>query len=174
MPKEYIVRKAMAAAALMAGLANMPTQSQTQRFEDINGLEALVIARIGAAVGQPGGPVAPIDRRLKLAACPGTPVIEGPVMGAAVVRCEAIGWRIRVPLRAAIMPAAAARSAMLVRKGDPVEMVAQGSSFSVSTQMMADEDGGRGDMIRVRADRKSAPVVARVVDVGVVSAPGFN
>lgn len=166
------MRKAIVAIALMIGSVT-PAHAQTQRFEDINGLEALVVGRLGASVGQPGGPAAPVDRRLKLAACPGTPVIEGPVLGAAVVRCEALGWRIRVPLRATNM-APAAPAAMLVRKGDPVEMVASGLAFSVSTQMIADEDGAKGDMIRVRADRKSAPVVARIVDAGIVSAPGFN
>jgi hypothetical protein len=40
--------------------------------------------------------------------------------------------------------------------------------------MIADEDGARGDMIRVRADRRSDPVLARVVEMDVVSVPGFN
>src|SRR3546814_2496880 len=70
--------------------------AQTQRFEDINGLEAMVVAKFGAAIGQPGGPAAPIDRRLKLAACPDTPSVEGPVMGAAVIRCAPVGWRIQI------------------------------------------------------------------------------
>lgn len=174
MPKEYIVRKAIAAGAVLVALAGTPAAAQPPRFEDVNGLEALVVARLGAGIGQPGGPAAPIDRRLKLAACPDTPIIEGPAMGAAVVRCEAIGWRIRVPLRAGATTAGASRTAPLVRKGDPVQLVAGGASFVVSTLMFADEDGAKGDMVRVRADRKSAPIIARVVDAGVVSAPGFN
>ena len=168
------MRKAIAATALLLGLAAMPTMAQTQRFEDINGLEAMVVGTLGTSIGQPGGPVAPIDRRLKLAACPGTPIIESPALGAVTVRCEALGWRIRVPLRVTAPAGLASSAAMLVRKGDPVELVASGPAFSVSTQMIADEDGARGDMIRVRADRKSAPIVARIVDTGVVSAPGFN
>lgn len=168
------MRKAIAATALLLDLAAVPVMAQIQHFEDINGLEAIVVGRLGASVGQPGGPVAPIDRRLKLAACPGTPIIEGPALGAATVRCEALGWRIRVPLRGTATANPSAPAAMLVRKGDPVELVASGPAFSVSTQMIADEDGARGDMIRVRADRKSAPIVARIVDTGVVSAPGFN
>ncbi|MBK5264103.1 MAG: flagella basal body P-ring formation protein FlgA, partial [Alphaproteobacteria bacterium] len=120
-----------------------------QRFEDLNGLDALVAARLGAGIGQSGGPAAPIDRRLKLAACPDTPTIEGPAMGAATVRCDAIGWRIRVPLRVGATPAAAQQGAsILVKKGDPVQLVAGGASFSVSTMMIADEDGARGEMIR--------------------------
>ncbi|HEY9581022.1 MAG TPA: flagella basal body P-ring formation protein FlgA [Rhizorhapis sp.] len=148
--------------------------AQTQRFEDINGLEAMVVAKFGAAIGQPGGPAAPIDRRLKLAACPDTPSVEGPVMGAAVIRCAPVGWRIRVPLRAGEMAAASDKAAILIKKGDPVQLIAGNASFTVSTTMIADEDGAQGDMIRVRADRRSAPVVARVVENGIVRAPGFN
>jgi flagella basal body P-ring formation protein FlgA len=166
------VRKAISAGLTLLALTTVPAMAQ--RFEDLNGLDALVVARLGAGVGQSGGPAAPIDRRLKLAACPDTPTIEGPVMGAAVVRCDAIGWRIRVPLRAGSTPAAAQGAAILVKKGDPVQLIAGGASFSVSTMMIADEDGARGDMIRVRADRRSDPVLARVVEMDVVSVPGFN
>ena len=168
------MRNAIPYAAILMALTASPAAAQAQRFEDVAGLEALVVARLGAGIGQAGGPVAPIDRRLKLAACPDTPAIEGPAMGAAVVRCAALGWRIRVPLRVYAAAPASQRTATLVRKGDPVELVAGGASFTVSTQMIADEDGAQGEMIRVRADRSAAPIVARVVDVGLVSAPGFN
>jgi flagella basal body P-ring formation protein FlgA len=168
------VRNAIPYAAIVIALTAVPAAAQAQRFEDVAGLEAIVVARLGAGIGQAGGPVAPIDRRLKLAACPDTPAIEGPAMGAAVVRCAALGWRIRVPLRVNAAASASQRTATLVRKGDPVELVAGGASFTVSTQMIADEDGAQGEMIRVRADRSAAPIVARVVDVGLVSVPGFN
>lgn len=171
------VRKALAAGLLLLASGTAPALAeQPQRFEDLNGLEALVVARLGAPVGQPGGPAAPIDRRLRLAACPDTPSIDAPAMGAVAVRCDAVGWRIRVPVsggaRAGAMPVQ--NQQMLVRKGDPVQLVAGTANFTVSTMMIAEEDGARGDMIRVRADRKSEPVVARVVENGVVRAPGFN
>ena len=168
------MRNVIPYGAILMALTAGPAAAQAPRFEDITGLETLVVARLGAGIAQAGGPVAPIDRRLKLAACPDTPVIEGPAMGAAVVRCAALGWRIRVPLRADAAAFAPQRTATLVRKGDPVELVAGGASFTVSTQMIADEDGAQGQLIRVRADRRSDPIVARVVDMGVVSAPGFN
>lgn len=172
------VGKALAAGLLLLAPGIVFAAAQPQRFEDLNGLEALVIARLGAPVGQPGGPAAPIDRRLRLAACPNTPSIDAPAMGAVAVRCDAIGWRIRVPLagggRASPTPATMQGQQTLVRKGDPVQLVAGNASFTVSTMVIAEEDGARGDMIRVRADRKSEPVVARVVENGVVKAPGFN
>src|SRR3546814_5565033 len=89
----------------------------------------MVVAKFGAAIGQPGGPAAPIDRRLKLAACPDTPSVEGPVMGAAVIRCAPVGWRIRVPLRAGEMAAASDKAAILIKKGDPVQLIAGNASL---------------------------------------------
>jgi flagella basal body P-ring formation protein FlgA len=149
---------------------------------------------VGANLGEPGGPAAPVDRRLRLAACPATPTVEGPVFGAAMVKCEALGWRIRVPLvagaaaaasgpvpRAAApanrftrpaAPAVASREAV-VRKGDPVQLMAGNAAFSVSRMMIADEDGAIGQTIRVREDKKSAPIFAQVVEMGVVQIPGF-
>jgi len=40
--------------------------------------------------------------------------------------------------------------------------------------MVADEDGAMGETIRVREDKKSAPIFAQVVEMGVVRIPGFN
>ena len=61
-----------------------------------------------------------------------------------------------------------------VRKGDPVQLMAGNASFSVSRMMIADEGGAVGDTIRVREDRKSPPIFAQIVEMGVVRVPGFN
>ncbi len=52
--------------------------------------------------------------------------------------------------------------------------MAGNASFSVSRMMIADEDGAIGETIRVREDKKSSPVLAQIVDMGVVRIPGFN
>lgn len=167
-------------------------QAQVQRFENLDRLDSLVAMTVGAAVGEPGGALSPVDRRLKLAACPQLPEVNGPVFGAAMVECKALGWRIRVPLQgggaAMAAPVAQARSGgfarpaaamaqpakvAVVRKGDPVQLVAGGSSFTVSRLMVADEDGAPGDMIRVREDRRSTPILAQVVEIGIVRVPGI-
>lgn len=163
-----------------------------QKFENLDRIDSLVTMTVGANMGQPGGPVAPVDRRLKLAACPQVPNVDGPVFGAAIVKCDALGWRIRVPLvpggaaAAALAPTPvqarmatarqvpATQKLMVVRRGDPVELVAGGANFSVSRQMVADEDGAPGDMIRVREDKKSPPVIAQVVEIGVVRISSFK
>lgn len=175
----FIAAMALAAAAAQPALAQ-------QKFENLDRLDGLVAMTVGANIGEPGGPVAPVDRRLRLAACPVTPSVEGPTFGAAIVKCDSLGWRIRVPLSgggaATVAPVArygavAARPAqrdLVVKRGDPVQLIAGNASFSVSRVMIADEDGAVGDTIRVREDKKAAPVLAQVVEMGTVRIPGFN
>lgn len=170
-------------AAMLGGNAVQAQAPAQQKFENLDRLDGIVAVTVGANMGQPGGPAAPIDRRLHLAACPQTPSVEGPVFGAAVVKCDAIGWRIRVPLvpGGANMPAprTASRAAVqapkdtVVKRGDPVQLVAGGGTFSISRAMIADEDGAMGEMIRVREDKKAPPVIAQVVEMGIVRVPGI-
>lgn len=174
------------ALAASLGLFAQPALAQ-QKFENLDRIDSLVAMTVGANLGEPGGPRAPVDRRLRLAACPTTPSVEGPVFGAAMVKCEALGWRIRVPLVAGAAAAAsgpvpryapaAARPVVkeaVVKKGDPVQLTAGNSSFEVSRVMIADEDGAIGETIRVREDKRSTPIFAQVVDMGIVRIPGFK
>ncbi|HEX7742582.1 MAG TPA: flagella basal body P-ring formation protein FlgA [Sphingobium sp.] len=169
---------------LLSAAGAQPASAQ-QKFENLDRIDGLVAMTVGANIGEPGGPVAPVDRRLRLAACPGTPSVDGPTFGAAIVKCDALGWRIRVPLAtgglASAAPAArygaAARAVqreIVVKRGDPVQLMAGNTSFSVSRMMIADEDGAVGQTIRVREDKKSTPVLAQVVEMGTVRIPGFN
>ncbi len=155
-----------------------------QQFENLDRLDSIVAMSVGANIGEPGGAVAPVDRRLKLAACPQVPQMSGMMYGAAMIECKPLGWRIRVPLNpggqqqpmASMQSTAYGRMApvqkqVVVKKGDPVQLIAGGSAFMVTRMMIADEDGAPGDMIRVREDKKSDPVMARVQETGVVRAP---
>lgn len=146
-----------------------------QGFQNVDQLERDLVAALGAGVGDPGGPMAPVDRRLKLAQCPGNLVFDAPVMGAVAVRCPTLGWRIRVPLIRSATQANAAvaveRQEPVIRRGDPVEIVAGGPFFQVSTQAVAEQDGAPGARIRVRSAPKSPPIVAEVVKTGIVRIP---
>lgn len=180
-----MARHAAKLLAFLALLTGGPALAQ-QRFENLDRIDSLVAMTVGATIGQPGGAVAPVDRRLRLAACPAMPEVTGPAFGAAIVQCQAIGWRIRVPLRldqAAVAgrPAAYGRTAVtarskeiLIKRGDPVQLVAGGAAFTVSRQMIADEDGAAGDLIRVRNDARSDPVLAQIMENGIVRVPGFK
>lgn len=157
-----VFRHLMLTAAFAA-----PAAVQAQAFQNVDQLETALVSALGAGVGEPGGPAAPIDRRLKLAQCPQAPVFDAPMLGAVAVRCASLGWRIRVPL-ARGLSASAVREEPVIRKGDPVELIAGGRYFEVSTQAVAEQDGAPGARIRVRSAPKAAPVFAEVVRAGVV------
>lgn len=162
--------------AILAAGGLAAAAAYAQPFENLDRLDSIVAMTVGANIGAPGGATARVDRRLKLAACPQVPDVTGPVFGAAMVECKPLGWRIRVPLNQAQPQAAQGRPAamqkqVVVKRGDPVQLVAGGSAFMVTRMMIADEDGAAGDMIRVREDKKSDPVMARVQETGIVRAP---
>jgi flagella basal body P-ring formation protein FlgA len=172
----YIVPALLASSPLAAQMQLPPAQN-------LDMLEAMVVGSLGAGIGQPGGPMAPLDRRMRLAACPTGLQIDPPTAGAVTVRCTTSGWRLRVPLTRSFNPVAATASmggqpASLsnadIRKGDPIQLVAQGPSFSISVEATAMEDGRIGNRIRVAPSAKGAPIFAEVVDVGRVRLLGFK
>ena len=103
-------------------------------FEDLELLDdrILTVAAYGDA----------IDKRLKLAECMDDPVIAPAVGGAVVVRCPALGWRLRVPVKAPVAPAEASK--IIVRNGELVECVSGVRGFAVSVMMVAMEDALAG------------------------------
>ncbi|USI73733.1 flagella basal body P-ring formation protein FlgA [Sphingomonas morindae] len=155
-------------------------------FEDIARLESRVVAALDADVATPGGPLTHLDRRLKLAACPKPVTIDPPALGALPLRCEPLGWRIRVPLMrvpgaqpapgtpamAAAQPATPA-APPLIRRGDPVELRATSAGFTVSTAAIAQEDGRAGGKVRVKTDARGPVVIGDVVDTGIVRVASF-
>ena len=172
----------------LAAAVTAATPAAAQSFEDIEALEHRVSAALGAGIGEPGGPARPIDRRLRLAACPGPVSVEAPTLGAATVRCEQLGWRIRVPVvrddavQAAgesnwgASPAAArtSRAAPVVRRGAPVARGGMSGNFTVTRQAVADQDGAPGDRIRVRTEPRATPIIGQVMADGRILMSGFN
>lgn len=176
-------------ALLMAAAAPALAQSALPPAQDLDQLERMVIATLGVGIGEPGGPMAPIDRRMRLAACPGGIQIDPPSPGAVTVRCTTNGWRIRVPLTrpGSIASSMAANygnggyggqqqglANAAVRKGDPVQLVAQGAAFSISVDATAMEDAAIGGRVRVTSPTRGAVMFAEVVDIGKVRLMGFK
>lgn len=160
---------------LIAAILAAPATAQT--FENLDSLEGRLVDTLAADIGEPGGPSGPIDRRLRLAACPAPAEIDAPHLGAVAIRCTALGWRIRVPLTpgaTASATAAPVQAEPIIRRGDQVEVVAMTSSFTVSTIGVAEQDGAPGDRIRVRTERRTSPFVGQVLADGRVALPGFN
>lgn len=170
--------------ALLVLLLIAPLPALAQGFENLEMLDNRVAAALGANIGEPGGATTAIDRRLRLQACPQPVEIGEPIAGAVAVRCVPLGWRIRVSIvssgetrqvaSAARAPARQERAAPVIRRGDQIELVAIAAGFTVSTLATADQDGAPGDRIRVRMERRSAPVIGQVLEDGRVALPGFN
>lgn len=162
--------------------ASAPALSALPPAQDLGELEQMVVTTLGADVGQPGGPLAPIDRRMRLAACPIGIQIDPPSANAVTVRCTTAGWRLRVPLaRLSVTAASGTANAMTdpaqaadIRKGDPVQLIAQSANFSISVDATAMEDANVGNRIKVSTAAKKGPLFAEVLDVGRVRLIGFK
>jgi flagella basal body P-ring formation protein FlgA len=170
-------RRAGPLCLLLGVIAAAPASAQS--FENLEMLDSRISAALGAGIGEPGGAVSRVDRRLHLAACPQPVEIAEPAIGAVTVRCQTLGWRIRIPLvgngqSSATAPVQTARAAPTIRRGDQIQLVAISNGFTVSTLAVADQDGAPGDRIRVRTEHRSAPIIGQVLDDGRVALPGFN
>jgi flagellar basal body P-ring formation protein FlgA len=128
-------------------------------FEDLELLDERV-----AAIAPNAGM---IDKRLKLAQCPDDPVIAPPVGGSVIVRCPALGWRVRVPLNQS--PVAAENGETVIRKGEMVECVSGGPGFAVSTMMLALDDAAAGQSVRVKSPTSAIIITATAKARGLVS-----
>jgi flagellar basal body P-ring formation protein FlgA len=128
-------------------------------FEDLDLLDKRVTAVAPNASA--------IDKRLKLAQCPEEPVVAPPAGGSLIVRCPAVGWRLRVSIKPDL--AAAASSAPVIRKGEMVECVSEGPGFAVSTMMLALDDAAAGEPVRVKSPTSATVVTATAKARGLVS-----
>lgn len=182
------------ALVLLLLLAGTPAMAATDAagFEDLARLEGRLVGALDADVGTPGGPVTHLDRRLKLQPCPAPVTIDPPALGAVALRCEALGWRIRVPLvrspnaqavanataagnsaPAAIYQPARPMTPPLIKRGDPIELIAGDGGFTVSTSAVAQEDGRFGGRIRVKPSDRAQIVIGMVEDTGRVRVSSF-
>lgn len=114
-------------------------------------------------------PAQPVDRRLRLAACPAPLSLNwyGTDRKAVQVRCPAAaGWTLYV----ALVSAAGASEAAMIQRGDAVTIAVGGEGFAVSQPGEALEAGTRGAWIKVRGLAPKAPVLrGKVVRPGLVA-----
>ncbi len=158
-----MVRTFLAALVLNA----LPTPALADTLEDLDRLDSRIETLTGASAGLPGGAMTPLDRRLKLSACPQPATIEWMGSDALAVRCPALGWRLRV----GIVPAATAQTkAMLsVHRGDTVEVRVAGDAFDVTATAIALDDGAEGSSIRLKIGAAGTQTSAIVTGPGTVS-----
>ena len=162
-------------------VASAPARAQAG-LQDLNQIDVMVAAAMGAEIGQPGGARAPVDRRLKLKACPGPLEVSGPDMNAAAVRCNAIGWRIRVPLMLTSPTSSVVNVSSrgqqpvaqeAVKRGEPILLTVERPTFTLSRVMVADKDGNVGDVIPVREGPREKPIFVRITEPGKATILGF-
>ena len=143
---------------------------------DLASIDAEVAAFTGFAIGQPGGAMQPVDRRLRLAPCRSAHALGwyGVRRDTVMVQCpDAGGWRLYVPVKREA-PQAAALPA--INRGDAVTIAVSGDGFSISQPGEALESGTVGSWIRVRVANgtrrfNSDSLQARVVRPGLVGIP---
>jgi flagella basal body P-ring formation protein FlgA len=168
-------------AALAAVAVAAPAHAQSG-LQDLGQIDVMVAAAMGAEIGQPGGARAPVDRRLKLKACPGPLEVSGPEMNAAAVRCNAIGWRIRVPLMLSAAPTSninvGSRGRQVpgqeaVKRGEPILLTVERPTFTLTRVMVADKDGNVGDVIPVREGPREKAIFVRITEPGKATILGY-
>lgn len=165
------IRRTLAITAVCAAL---PTAAQST-VHDPRAIDEQVAAFLGAGTGEPGGARSPVDRRLRLAACPGPLELSRPMSAEVVVACRAMGWRLRVPVAVSGRGAEpTARNAGLVARGDQVQLFARRGLVSVVATGVALDGGGAGDRIRVRVGDRRAVIAGYVQPDGRVSTDALN
>ncbi|MBS7671307.1 flagella basal body P-ring formation protein FlgA [Croceicoccus gelatinilyticus] len=145
-------------------------------LQDLDDLDRKIAAFTGAQIGEPGGPVQTVDKRLRLKDCASEPELSWRDENeqTLVVRCpQAGGWRLYVPVRANDAPGSAGVAPTAVHRGDAVSIAISGQGFSISRPGEAMEDGAVGDWIKVRpatTGRQRADIMrARITKPGVVT-----
>ena len=138
-------------------------------FEDFDMLDAR-ISELAAASGEKAEA---IDRRIKLARCPDAPSLEKGSAGMIAIRCQALGWRLRVPTNAAVSDPAQRGKVQIaetpvVRRGEAVNVMVVGDDFSVSYVATAMDDGAIGSSVRVKFSTQGAFLTAKVTAPGKV------
>ncbi len=157
-----IFRRTAVVFAMMPGLAG------AQDFQSHNAIDATVSGSLDGT----GLTAIPVDRRLKLAACPEPLRVDAPARGFVAVRCVAMGWRVRL-----VIDGTSERvktNPVIIKRGDPVRVNYLAPGFSVTSSGIAESEARIGERVRVRIDQKATPLMAQAVDAGLVRVDPLN
>lgn len=148
--------------AVAAWMLPAPALSSSGDSENLDQLDA----RARELASDLGKSAMPVDRRIRLARCPAAPVISVADIGGLAVRCEALGWRLRIALvDDQLRMAVRSSSGPVIRRGDPVRLRIEHPAFVLSYSAIALENGRTGDSIALRTGDKGV-VRAQVTGEG--------
>jgi flagella basal body P-ring formation protein FlgA len=156
-----MIRSAFAALLALGFTAS----AHAETLEDLDRLDARVQQITGVPIGEPGGAITAIDRRLRLPSCPEPASIAWEAQDTVAIRCASLGWRLRVGVARLV----SARAEVMVHKGDHVEATVEGEAFDVTTTAIALDDGAKGASIRLKIGEAGTQSSAIVTGPGTVS-----
>ena len=164
-------------------LAASPAAAQT--FQSTTLIDKAVAGFTGHAIGESGGARTAVDTRLKLAACPVVSLNwRTDSHDSVVVTCTDPQWRIFVPVMMparpvtaatsapTTAPVVAAKAAIVIKRGDPVTVVAGDGGFSVTRDGIATTDAAAGARVLIRVQDGKPPIQAVAVEPGKAMIPG--
>lgn len=143
-------------------------------YADLDTIDREVAGFTGAEIGQSGGAMNPVDRRLRLRPCGSPLALSWRTQNheSVVVQCgEAGSWRLFVPVK---REAQGLGGTPVINRGDGISIAVNGEGFTVAQPGEAMEAGAVGAWIRVRpinAKPNAEPMRAQVVRPGLVSLP---
>ncbi|WP_394659344.1 flagella basal body P-ring formation protein FlgA [uncultured Novosphingobium sp.] len=143
-------------------------------YADLAAIDREVAGFTGAEIGQSGGAMTPVDRRLRLVPCASPLALSWRTQNheSVIVQCGDPGsWRLFVPIKRDLQGPGGAPA---INRGDGISIAVNGDGFSVAQPGEAMESGAVGSWIRVRpinAKPNAEPMRAQVVRPGLVSLP---
>ena len=162
----------------------LATPAAAQSFQSTVMIDKAVTGFTGRAIGDDGGARTPVDTRLKLTTCPMVTLNwRTPAHDSVVVACPDPEWRIFVPVRIAapalVAPTplaasapAAVKPAVVIKRGDPVSVIAGTEGFSVTRDGIAVNDAPVGGRVLIKVQDGKPPIQAIAVEPGKASIPG--
>jgi len=161
----------------------LASPAAAQNFQSTPLIDKAVAGFTGHAIGETGGARTAVDTRLKLATCPMVSLNwRTDSHDSVVVTCTDPQWRIFVPVMMparpglaatpTAAPVAAAKAAIVIKRGDPVTVVAGDGAFSVTRDGIATTDAAAGARVLIRVQDGKPPIQAIAVEPGKAMIPG--
>ncbi|QTD56489.1 flagella basal body P-ring formation protein FlgA [Parasphingorhabdus cellanae] len=168
-----IAKQIILTGSALIGTVSVPLHAKA--MESLPALERQLALFLGKQQGEVGGARSNIDRRLRLNRCTRPIDFQMRGKGLVVISCGPSNWRVPVALEQSPNNGdPSSRNPLMVKRGQPVLLVIEKDGFMISRQMQADRNGGIGDIIPVRASRKSSPILAEITGQGRVSLPSHQ